>query len=71
MAVIKDKYKKEIDGGTITVKIKFVTNISWFDALKLRLAGREAVKEFIETRFNETREKCQNCVEEDNNETIC
>lgn len=39
--------------ATCTVDIKFVTSISLWDALKLRLAGGEVIKEMIEKRINE------------------
>jgi len=42
---------------TVTVKIKFVTEISWLSALKLRLAGGEAIKELMETKVDEFNEK--------------
>ena len=33
---------------TIVLRVKFIPDISWWDALKLRLAGGHAIRETIE-----------------------
>ncbi len=42
---------------TVQLKLKMITDISWLDALKLRLAGGSYIKEFIENRFKEIEKK--------------
>ncbi len=42
-----------MESNTITVqlKLKMITDISWLDALKLRLAGGSYIRKHIENRF--------------------
>ncbi len=46
------------DKNTIVVTVKMETDISFWDALKLRLAGGQAIQKFIETRVKEA-QSCQ------------
>ena len=48
---------KVLDQGMeIVVRIKFVTCISFWNALKLRLAGGKAIKEFIDAKLERMNE---------------
>jgi len=47
----------KINSVEIVVCIKFLTKISFWQALKLRLAGGEAIKKFIETKIEEIKNK--------------
>ncbi len=40
----------------IVISVKMVTDISWFDAIKLRLSGGQAIREFIESKVIEANE---------------
>lgn len=42
--------------GTIYVDIKFNTKISFWDALKLRLAGGKVIEAFLKEKLMETKE---------------
>jgi len=44
-------------GGEVVITIKMVTDISWFDAIKLRLAGGRTIQNLIEKQITPKVEK--------------
>lgn len=49
------KMRREDQEIGIKVRINFLTDISLWNALKLRLAGGKVIKEFIDARLEEAR----------------
>jgi len=46
-----------VSGGEVVITIKMVTDISWFDAIKLRLAGGRTIQNLIEKQITPKVEK--------------